>query len=104
MSPVATELSAAAAVKTPRTARTTAALKTEPGLVNALVDEDNNTTASNGVTFAKFRDYKMYTRNPNNQADFTLFNIHDAVNLVFPSKLKFSYASALKRGTTSTPR
>ena len=39
------ELASASAVKTPRTARTTATAKTEPVLVNVLGNEDNNTTA-----------------------------------------------------------
>ena len=43
--------------KTPRKARTVAVAKIETGLVNVLVADDNDNTASIGLTsFAKFQD------------------------------------------------
>ena len=54
-----TALAAAATptAKTPRKARTVAVAKIETGLVNVLVADDNDNTASIGLTsFAKFQD------------------------------------------------
>ena len=42
--------------------------------------------------------------NPDTTADFAFAHIHDAVNLVSPSKVKASYASILNQGTISAPQ
>ena len=67
----------ATAAKTLRTARKVDVPKTESGLVNVLVNEDDDTTTSSGITpFVKFKRYEAFLKERDKQSDFVFFSIH----------------------------